>query len=185
MPLSPTSNRGGASSGTTVISSQTLSGAAANLDFTGIAATYSLLRLYLLLRTDRASTNDTVMLRLNNDSGANYYWQYINAAGAGGAVTAEGIAATSAQAGFAPGSTATAGRFGVIVLELPFYAATAANKVFTSEYSAAIANTSGNTYRTVFGGTWASASAVTRLTILPGIGTNFLADSRGVLYGIT
>lgn len=179
----PTSSRS-SSSGTTLLSDTTLSAAATTIDFSAISGGYTHLRLVARLRTDRGAATDNIQLRLNNDSGANYYVQYVDG-NASGASAGEVLGATSAFSAHAPGGSATADRFGIVDLLIPFYAETTAQKAFQSDVFDPSGTGSGSLSRWAYGGVWASTAAVTRITLLPAVGPNFVAVSRAVLYGIT
>ncbi len=75
------SDAAGAAEAWTHIDTQVLGGAAAAITFSGIAAAAApRLRVYAYIIQSGAS--DSTLLRLNNDGGANYRWQYIRADGA-------------------------------------------------------------------------------------------------------
>lgn len=149
-----------------------------------IRGDYNHLRIILYARLDDAAANETVALRFNNDSGANY-----DAAGASSntsTVAAEGSFGQTSLivAERIPASTAPSGNFGVANIDIPMYAGTVGNKSVLS-FNHESHSTSGTSIATeIFGGTWRSSSAVTRITLIDQNGGNFIAGSAFFLYGV-
>jgi hypothetical protein len=181
---------GGVSSGgggaLTKISDSTLGSPAASFDLTAIAATYNHLMLLLYVKDDGAVINSWVNLRFNNDSAANYDREQAAATGNSNS-PAGNAAATSMQVLFSAGTTgATAQAFGAGCLVLPNYTGTTGYKAVTTMTGAiGLVGTITNYLSGTYQGLWRSTAAITRITLLPGNGSNFVAGSRVSLYGIT
>lgn len=164
------------------IADSTLVGAAASIDLTSIPATFAQLVLFLSARTDAADTGGSALVRLNNDSGANYDYQQLSA-GAAVASAAEAFAQTSAACLLAVGGSVTAGIFGGGELIIPNYASATPQKFFRSRSAFKTGTASGNIVIRDFAGFWRNAAVINRLTLLPPSG-NFAAGTRVTLYGM-
>lgn len=166
-----------------VLFDSTLGADAANIDTgaNGIAQTSDHLIIVTLLRSTEAASGWTnEQIRFNNDSGANYDMQNMQAqstglsAGISNAVTAITLVGT--------GSTATANYFGAGMIFVPSYRQTTAFKEAVLLGGQA-EQVSGNTFIQAKVGTWRSTSAITRLSVTPA-GGNLLAGSRLTIYGL-
>lgn len=146
-----------------------------------IPATYSHLRMLLLLRETGVTTRDTFALQFNGDTGANYENQLITGLGSSPGA-AGGVSQTSAIAGGIAGSTATASRFSQTVVDLLEYKGTTKHKTYSS-FSSLMAGGGTNTILYSTGGLWANTAAITRIVVIPGTG-NVDLGSRLVLYGV-
>lgn len=160
-----------------MIADNTLSGNAANVDFTSLPQTFAHLFIILQARGDTGATSTQLSLRFNNDSGANYDV----GAGIGGTVSG---GATSGAIGPVSASTAPANSFGAYVLWIPHYAQantfkacqtlgfvpTAAGGVNLAAYSQQIL--------------WKiTPVAINQITFIPGAG-NLVQYSRFTIYGL-
>ena len=135
------------------------------------------------LRTTKAAIFDPVRIRFNNDSGPNYQnvIQY----------TVDGINATteenSATGGYteAMAANSPSGSFAAITVWIPDYASTVTTyKNFTSTSGGLKDATSPHLVDA--GGSWKSGgAAISRITLVPGTGPNFLAGSRVTVYGLS
>lgn len=167
-----------------LIQDQVLGAGAASIDFSFIPATYKHLRLVLSLRTNVAATTDNWLLRMNNDSGANYDWSYWVIYHNAQFATAEGLAGTYANMGNSPGNTATASMFSQHVIEIVDYLSTSKNKHANVQTTFQFGTTTGLIRAQAGGATWKSTAAINRLTILPLTGTQFVTNCRASLYGV-
>jgi hypothetical protein len=175
---------GGGSGAMTLITNTVLGVAAASFDFQNIVGTFNHLRLLTQLRDDSAGTGIAgALLRFNNDSGANYnivQMQNVNATVTG----TNTLANTSGAGPVQTNGGATASYFGIGTIDIPFYAKTTAFKaaiVGMGSVEAVAANTIEKHCSSV----WKNTAAITRVTILPGAGSNFVAGSAVSLYGVT
>lgn len=169
----------------TLISDSTLGGDGV-FSFTSIAGTFKHLQLVCYLRTDRAATEDDLGIRFNNDTAANYDGYAFKASGTGPTTAAgEALAATSIkQTNGCVGTNATANVFGSCTILIPHYAGTANQKVAQISISKKIGTATGNLHVMTGVGGWRSTAAITRVDLLPLVGTNFKAGSRVTLYGL-
>jgi len=87
-----------------------LSGTQAAITFSSIPSNLRRLKLFWTARGDTGGFPD-LRIRVNNDSGANYHFEYLQGNGAVPS-SAPGTSGTSAQLGFIPGVTATPNSFG-------------------------------------------------------------------------
>lgn len=159
-----------------------LGGAAGTIDFSGLPATFMRLVVLFYGRTSGAVTVGDLLMRLNNDSGANYdnTSYYLDQAGN---LNTDSLAQNQSAItiGQLPGSSANANLMGVATIELVGYASTVFNKV---AHANGYASSSGTVERReISGGRWGNTAAVNRVTLLPATG-NFVAGSRAVIYGM-
>lgn len=167
-----------------VIQDQLLLSSALTIDFQNIAQTFAHLLLVASVRTDAAAVSSTLAATLNGDNTAGHY--------ADDEVQANGATVTGALndpdsaifLGTCPGATAPAGSFGVCRADILDYTNTAKHKGLLALCGA----------RTVAGSSfpiqwtadmWLSTATVTRLTLFPSGGVNFITGSRATLYGLT
>jgi len=162
------------------IATTTLSTATASVTFSSIPATYTHLQIRLIGRSDRAANLDSLRIQANSDTASNYTEHGLYGDGA-----SAGAFAATPQAYMQfyriAGANAGASIFGAIYIDILDYANT--NKFKTARsIGGADNNGSGEIYLT--SGLWRSTSAITSLTLYPGVGTNFVQYSSFALYGI-
>jgi hypothetical protein len=178
------SRSGGSGGGAqTQLFDSTLGGAAASFDITPISGAFNHLLLLIQGRGDTAATSTTVLLKFNNDGGANYDTELVTAAGAAVA-TGEIVAGTSAQIADITANTGPAGVFGAFALWIPNYAGATAQKNVFSTGGHKTTSLTGGIFNRNYSCFWRSAAAINRITLTPGAG-NFVAGSRVTLYGLT
>ena len=179
-----TPSSGGSGGAQTQIFNSLLSGSAASFDITGISGTFNHLMIVGYLRGDTAAVTVGVVLRMNNDSAANYDEQRITGAQAT-AAAAEGIGGTQSTIGIVPANSATAAYFGAVWAIIPSYLNATGDKPVVSPFSEASSNVTGGQLVGVASGKWrTTATPITRLTVLPGAG-KFVAGSHLSVYGLT
>ncbi len=176
---------GGSSGALTLLSTTTLGSPAASFDVTGISGSYNDLILVLIGRSDiTGTTGDTVRLRFNNDTGSNYWSEWIEAVSTTAVSGATFTALTLLNAGRVTGSTSAANCFGSVQITVPGYASTAWHKTIHMEATAEAGTGAGATYMQRGGGTWNSTAAINRVTVyLAGAGTNYVTGSQLRIYG--
>lgn len=161
----------------------TLGGSAASFDITSISGAYTHLRLYTSLRGDAAVDALNSTITLNNDGSALYNQEETNVQDTTvfGQRVRGGTAFTHTWLG--AGANQNADNFGSGTFDFVNYAS-AHRKMVQGQYMTWNDN-SGTPYGTMstFVGHYASATAISRITIGPGSG-NFVAGSRVTLYGI-
>lgn len=164
-----------------------LGGSAASIVISSIPTLYTHLKLVLELRTDRASTADSVYMRFNSDSTAsNYYSQFLLAAGA--TVTGTeylGATATGVYVAWCASSTsAPANNLGYAEVNIANYTSTSLSRSVVYSGGSRGGTTTGLNYATQGAGWWTNTSAaVNTITLVPALGTNFVAGSAVTLYG--
>jgi hypothetical protein len=169
-------------SGSTLISSQILSGAVATVTFSSIPGTFNHLKLVVKCRASDAAGNVSVFMRMNGDSGANYDWQQLSGANATPSATAN-AAQTGMFVGYCTATTAAASTAGILEINIPCYTDTLFFKN-ASSFAGLIASSTGNTVTTIFENQYRSTSAVTSVTFYTSSGSNFITGSLFYLYGI-
>jgi ABC-type amino acid transport substrate-binding protein len=176
---------GGAGGGAmTKLFDSTLGAAAASFDITSIPATYAALQLMLIGRSDAAAVNDSVTLRFNGDTAANYDYEVVTAPDNSAPSDTGVFAATSiALAGAVAAATAPAGAVGMLELTIPNYAGTTFHKACRTLNSWKHGTAAGSLFFRDCHGHWRSTSAINRIT-LAGAG-NFIAGTRCTLYGMS
>jgi len=168
--------------GMVLVADSTLGAAAASFDITAIPGKYKHLQIVASLRSTKTATFDAVRIRFNNDSGTNYqnaiqyavdgYNEMVEEEAATGGYT-EAMAASSPS-----------GSFAACTVLIPDYASTVTTyKSFTSTSGGLKGATAPHIVDA--GGSWNSGgAAITRITLVPGTGPNFLAGSRVTVYGL-
>jgi hypothetical protein len=157
------------------IQSTTLGSAAASIDFTSIAASYTDLRIVLVATTDVNGRN--LYLRFNSDSTTNYSNTYLVGTGA---ATLSGRTTSAAQINCTGGTVAISSTVPHLFAIDIFSYAGSTNKT-------ALINTNqdrngtGSVGNVV--GLWRSASAITSVNLLPQ-SDNFAIGTTATLYGI-
>ena len=182
----PIISGGGSGGGAWTLIAKTVLGASApSFDFQNISGNFNHLRLIAQLRDDSAGTSlGTSLIRLNNDSGTNYNTQVLS--GNNVSTTASPLAATTSGTGpLQVNGGANANYFGFGQILIPFYGtgATAFRQILIE--SGSVDSVAANDFCRMGATVWKSTSAVTRVTVLTGAGSNFVAGSAGILYGIT
>ena len=157
-------------------------GGAASMDFTSIPSTYTDLMLQISARGTRSNSgSQTVSLRFNSDSGANYSNRRVY----GDATTAASDNAsgdTYGTAGYVSKAFNTANTFGSCDIYIPNYAG-GVSKTYSSdgveETNATLA------YASFVKGLWSGTSAITAISLYASNGSfNWEQYSTAHLYGI-
>lgn len=167
-------------SGAKPIADALLSASSASIDFQNIPDNFRHLLFVSQLRTDRAVAVENTFLRFNNDVAANYRVQLLTVSNAA-ATAVQSLAATSLHGGDVQGASATAGSFSAHFIFIPHYRGGNHKSIFGGGGGASAA---GGADFLLCAGSWASAVAVNRLTLIPAVGPNFVAGSRATLYGL-
>jgi hypothetical protein len=155
------------------IATTTLGSAAATIDFTSIAATYTDLKLVLVGKT---STDAVVRLRFNSDSASNYSNTFLYGDGAG-AASSRSTSQTFANLSF--GADFRSAQPGLISTDIFSYAGSTFKTLLSNECldlnGGGTVNPSVSLYR--------STSAITSVNLLLSTGT-FSTGTIATLYGI-
>lgn len=155
---------------------------AAYIEFTAIPATYEELMITFQGRSNDATSELVLRMRLNSDSGSNYD-QILTVAAAGTITASQAHSATAWQVGWVPGTTRPANYPSSLRLYLPGYARTVFNKTFHSECYILVGTSDTSNYRLSGSGSWANTSAISTVRLYPAAGS-FIVDSIATLYGI-
>ena len=176
---------GGGGGAMTLLSSTVLGASATSFDFQNIAGTFSHLWIVCYLRGDGAFVGNSARLRFNNDSAANYDTEQTQGVGTAATASTGTAAATSLFISELTGANATANEFTVASAFIPQYAGTTGLKaVVLTSGAVGTQGTLSEYANDVASGSWRSTAAITRVTIIPGSGTNFVAGSAVTLYGM-
>jgi hypothetical protein len=163
------------------IQTYTLTGNQTSVTFSGISGSYKHLQLRFIAKTNRADTDDYVLMQLNGDTAANYSWHVIRGNGsvaiAGGATNASNIRLEYA----ASGNSGASNIFAASVLDILDYSDT--NKYKTTRILNGV-DLNGTGWIYFSSGNWRSTSAITSITLTPSFGTAFMQYSSFALYGI-
>lgn len=187
IPTTVLSTSSGGAGALTQILDSTLGASAASFDTNtilggNISGTYTCLLAQVQGRCDAGSVQQ-LRIRFNNDSGANYDRQQV--AGSSASASAEqAIAQTSARIATFPGTDAPAGATGTAFLEIPNYSGTTFHKMAVSKCMLVYSGTPLYEIE-VLGMRWRDTSAVTRIQLLMGDGSNMIAGTRFTLWGVT
>lgn len=161
----------------TVLSDTTL-GVDGTFDVSSISGAYTHLRLLLHARSDAVATEDAIIMSFNNDTtNGNYLYAYMFSGNGG----VSGGTVANRTVGFSPAASSPANRFGDYIIDIPLYAGSNLKNSIINGYSPD--DTSEN-YTLQYSRVWLSTSIIDRITIVPGSGTNFKADSRLTIIGI-
>lgn len=147
----------------------------------GIAGGYDVLEVWILARTDEITSQSTLAVTVNNDTGNNYDLQNVRGQG-----TTPGAGADTAAARWntvVPGASDQANQAGVIRMTFPSYTQTTFFK--TAEMTAAYNDSTGaNEFAGTYALTWRNTAAITRMKIA-GTGTVKLkAGTRLLIFGV-
>lgn len=156
------------------------SAGAASVTFSSIPSTYTHLQIRFIARTNRAAVGDYIECNLNSDTSSSYSWHSLGGDGASPFAVA-GANGTFLNVERIAGNNATAGVFGAGIIDILDYQNT--NKYKTSRSLSAFDN-NGSGELQFMSGNWRSTSAVSTITLTPGIGTSFNQYSSFTLFGI-
>lgn len=165
------------------IASVTTTAGQASVSFTSIPSTYAALQIWVMGRSNEASTNATdLKIQFNSDTATNYAYHILQ--GNGSAASAAGGATQSTMYAFRalPGNSSTSGIFGAAVVDVHDYASTSKYKTLRV-FSGSDRNAADTTYRVqLSSGLWMSTSAVSSVQLSCDV--NFAAGSTFHLFGI-
>jgi len=152
------------------------SGGATSIDFNSIPGTYTDLYLVLSSRFNNGSSDLKMSI---NGSTTTFTGRYLYGTSAGSGASAS---ATVGYIGTNNPSTYTANTFGSLALTIPNYAG-ATNKSYSADSVGE--NNATSSAQIIYAGQWATASAITSLSIYDYNGTgSFVQYSSATLYGI-
>lgn len=156
---------------------------AGTFDFQSIAGTYAHLLIVWQIRATQNAAAVNGAIRFNNDSGSNYMYEELNATDTPPSSGGTGLTAAG-KFGIVGGTSLATNLAAAGTIWIPNYAGTAFFKQWLGSSGVALGTAAANQVTQNAWGTWQSASAITRVTLLPGTGTTFEAGSRATLYGV-
>lgn len=182
LPLGILASSGGAAGAFELIQSTVLASTANTITFSSIPATYKHLQLRIVSKTTDASATGYMLIRLNNDSGANYSYHYLYGYGSG--VASSGSSGSSfGGLLFMNGNDVGSSAFSPNIIDIHDYADTNRYKTLRNLGGRANGST-GSSQVHLLSGNWRSTSAVNRIDFSFGDGTNLSVGTRFSLYGI-
>ena len=162
------------------------SGGTGSITFSSIPSTYSHLQIRLIAQTNRSTADnaDDMYVRFNSDSTDNYPFHRLR--GSGTSVDTAGAATGTGFTGIllptAAGITSNANNYGTSIIDIYDYANS--NKYKTLKTLCGTDANASPSFITFASGFWRNTSAITSITIIPGIGNTFSQYSHFALYGI-
>jgi hypothetical protein len=160
-----------------------LTSTASSIVFSDIPANYTHLQLRILARATDATAANYANLKVNNDvTGTNYARHLLYGNGASAAAAASTGSGTVTNLGEIPAASATAGMFGVFVVDFLDYASTSKNKTIRS-IGGDDRNGGGElNFNSIL---WMNNStAISSIQLTTYASANFAANSHFALYGI-
>ncbi len=157
----------------------------ASFAFTSISG-YIHLKLVVSVRTDRASaTEDLMLCQFNSDTTAAHYFTQRELANGTTVAGSEFLGSFAGYACVTTAVTASAGMFASAEILITDYLGTTARKTTTCQGFSPTGKTTGLLDSFRIGMLWDDTSAITRIDLKPGVGSNFKAGSRATLYGLS
>jgi len=167
-----------------------LAAVATQFDFPNIPTTFRHLWVLAFLHTDRASqTRDYARMRINGSSGTVYDWMWYDArhettTSVPVFSSVEGEDDTSFELGPVPGAAGLLNFFSPYEVYLPHYGILNNSKSYNARGSVFDGSGSEQMFSVQGTGRWNGNPVVSRLTLLPRYGTNFIAGCRATLFGL-
>jgi hypothetical protein len=163
-----------------------LGSSASAIEFTNLSryADYQHLQIRVVARATNATNYLGVRIRLNGDSGTNYFRHELYGEGSGGVVSGGG-SSTGTTPFWTAGANATANAFGAGIVDI--LDAFSSNKNTTVRGLAGLTVSPGSGTLQVVGllsGGWFNTAALTSIVLEPASSGNFVQNSRFSLYGL-
>jgi hypothetical protein len=156
------------------------SGGATEVIFSSIPQTYKHLQIRSISRDNRASTANSVLIRINGDTGSNY--AYHRLIGDGSAASASSATSqTETYAYIEPCANSTASIFGTGIIDILDYANTNKTTVVRTLGSN---DQNGSGFASLYSGLWNNTNAVTTIRLYPDNSASFVQHTQFDLYGI-
>jgi len=155
---------------------------ASPITFSSIPGTYRHLRLVIMARSTRSVVTESILGRLNGDTGSNYHFSMllVNAGTTSHSATAN---QTTMNLGVIAAASATSGRAGSLIIDIPDYARTTFHKMVFASETEFVSDTNTDFAQRYSSNLWKNTAAITSITILLTTGPNFLSGSTFTLYG--
>jgi hypothetical protein len=146
-----------------------------------IPAGFQSLRIIASGRTTTVGTIGSIIMRFNNDTGANYDWQFSRVTN-GVSTPGQTLGSTFIILADLPGTTGTAGYAGSAAWDIPNYAQTTYNKSLFS-INTAMSNVGANSITSVWGADWRNSAAITSIQFSVS-GASIKAGTSISIYGL-
>jgi hypothetical protein len=163
------------------IATVTLGSSQASITFSSIPATYKHLQIRCLAKTDRAETDDVILMQFNSDTAANYSWHTLRGNGSVAAAAATANASNISIQYGASGDSGATNIFAGSVIDIIDYENT--NKYKTVKTLNGV-DLNGEGWIYFASGNWRSTSAISSIVLSRQYGSNFKQYSSFALYGI-
>jgi len=156
------------------IQTYTLASNAASVTFSGIPQNYTDLKIVVSARSNRADTDDIILISPNGSSSSLSYRS----------LTANGSSASNGTANrfYVPADTFTGSTFSSTEIVIPNYSGSAVKSWFIESVAE---NNSSTSYIGATSALWSDTAAITSLVFSPVYGTNFVTGSTFTLYGVS
>jgi hypothetical protein len=152
-----------------------LGSAVASIDSNTFSTAFNHLAVFLMGRTSKAATLDTISMQVNGDTGTNYNYQNWNGSGGASGQTAFPLS-------YLPGASETANFARTIQVDFPFYSQ--GTFYHNGEYTQiGYEPSDGASVSNALGLQWLSTSAINRIKVTPASAANFVVGSRMIVYG--
>jgi len=181
-PMGPT----GAPGAWAVISDQTLGADTATISFNSIPNTYKHLEIICYGRITENTGDDYAWLQFNNDTGANYDFEFAYFSGSSTTGSNGNTDQTGIKLAIFPAATSQRSlQAGITRITIANYANTTFEKALLSDSGDASSGGGWNNtpFRTMHSGFWRNTAAITSILLYLPNGGNFRAGSRFTLYG--
>lgn len=156
------------------------SGAGANISFNSLstyAADYQHFQIRAAIRTTAGGSGDGLVTQFNGDTASNYYQTRLQQSGTSVAASAQQT--SSIISGYVEGNGATAGSFGVVIIDIL--------DPFETSKSTSVRSLSGHVVGNGLlfsSGVWNNSAALSSIVLKSEAGNNLAQYSRASLYGI-
>jgi len=165
------------------IATVTVGSPVASITFSSIPSTYTHLQVRVFARSARADWGDTLQVRVNGDTGANYYGHYLLANGAATFAGSYGATTGLVYCGTVAAGSAPVGTFGGPIIDILDYTSANKNKIFRVLHGAD--NNSSNGGVGFLSAAWNNSStAINSLVFSVDSASNFAQYTSFALYGI-
>jgi hypothetical protein len=163
-----------------IASSTVGSGGVANIEFTSIPATFTDLVVKLSVRTNRASTEESINIEFNGTGGTAYSSRRLYGSGSG-AASDSGSAQAFTKFYSVTGGNATASTFGNAEIYVPNYAGSTSKSV---SVDAVTENNATDATAGLMAGLTTNTAAITSIKLTPGSSGTIQQYSTAYLYGV-
>jgi len=157
-----------------------VSTAASTITISNIPPNFNHLKIIGSGSVSDAAVAETIAIRFNGDTGANYYYQY--AQGNGATLTGGSSNASYVSVGVWPGASAAAHAKGTFEVLVPDYSYT--SSYYKSYQAEGGFSASSGTFLLTSCGTWDNSAAINSVTLYDAGGGNLVAGTQLYLYGV-